>query len=69
MAAAQGGVCAICGNGAEDTQHGLLHVDHCHDKGHVRGLLCSPCNLALGLFRDNPALLRRAAEYLEAPAS
>jgi hypothetical protein len=40
------------------------HLDHCHTSGVVRGLLCTKCNLALGLFEDNPAKLRGAIEYL-----
>jgi hypothetical protein len=66
MLVSQCGVCWICGT---DPGEKPLRVDHCHDKGHVRGLLCDNCNLALGLFKDNPDLLRRAADYLEAPAS
>lgn len=42
-----------------------LAVDHCHTTGAVRDLLCSPCNQGLGLFRDNPQLLRDAADYIE----
>lgn len=42
-----------------------LAVDHCHGTGKVRDLLCSPCNQGLGLFKDNPQLLRLAAEYIE----
>jgi len=40
------------------------HVDHCHDTGVVRGLLCNRCNVSMGRFEDNPILLRRAASYL-----
>lgn len=43
---------------------GLL-VDHCHKHGHVRGLLCRACNTTLGFVKDNPATLRRLADYLE----
>jgi Recombination endonuclease VII len=57
---AQHGACAICGNG----QSGRLHVDHCHDSGSVRGLLCNRCNRAIGLLGDDPAILRRAISYL-----
>ena len=66
---AQGGACAICRASEPGTSHGFWHVDHCHNEGHVRGLLCSTCNTGLGSFRDQPAVLRRAADYLEAAAS
>lgn len=68
MYAAQNGVCAICGQPETMVRHGKvqpLAVDHCHAKGHVRKLLCHECNHGLGKFKDNPELLRRAAEYLE----
>lgn len=61
MLDSQNGGCAICG---KTDKHYRLAVDHCHDKGHVRGLLCADCNRGLGLFKDSPDLLTRAAEYL-----
>lgn len=39
-------------------------IDHCHESGKVRGLLCRPCNSGLGHFKDNPLLLELAAGYL-----
>jgi hypothetical protein len=58
----QGGVCAICRRPSPDGRN--LHVDHAHDSGAVRGLLCHDCNRGLGMFRDNPELLSCAARYL-----
>lgn len=65
----QGGVCAVCGRG-EPAEHGRtgkqfrLAVDHCHETGAVRGLLCQKCNRAIGLFGDDPILIRKAISYL-----
>ena len=65
----QGCVCAICGNPETRTMGtGVikpLSVDHNHETGEVRGLLCDSCNNGLGRFRDNPDLLLRAMEYLD----
>ena len=59
---AQGGVCRIC-RGPEIAGRSLA-VDHDHLSGRVRGLLCGRCNLGLGTFKDDPALLAAAIEYL-----
>lgn len=59
----QKGVCAICG-GLPNKTKGLC-VDHSHENGNIRGLLCGPCNKGLGMFRDNPMNLIRASEYLQ----
>jgi hypothetical protein len=61
LEAGQGGRCAIC---LQRPPSGRLHVDHDHQTGRIRGLLCGSCNKALGLFRDDPARMRRAATYL-----
>lgn len=63
----QGGVCAICKEppSEENTRWGTLHVDHCHTTGAVRGLLCIPCNTALGCVRDDIRRLQSAIKYLE----
>jgi len=62
MLSEQNGLCAICHKRPRvDT---LLVVDHNHDTGSVRGLLCSPCNVGLGCFRDDEHSLLRAIKYL-----
>lgn len=63
LLASQGGVCAICRQLPERGVAGL-HLDHDHETGEVRGIVCQPCNHGLGLFRDDPATLERAAAYL-----
>jgi hypothetical protein len=65
----QNGLCFICKK-QETRKHGNsgktkdLSVDHCHTNGNVRGLLCGSCNTGLGLFNDDPNLLKAAIEYL-----
>jgi Autographiviridae endonuclease VII len=61
MAEEQNGLCAIC----EQPPYRNFDVDHNHQTGVVRQLLCSNCNTALGLLKDNPDILRKAAVYLE----
>jgi len=75
--AAQEGVCAICGSDgramvADNDLRGraprhmpLLFVDHDHATNTTRGLLCNDCNIGLGMFRDNPIILRTAIAYLK----
>jgi hypothetical protein len=57
----QRGGCAICG---KEPGKISLHVDHDHESGEVRGLLCVGCNNALGQFHDDLQLLARASDYL-----
>jgi recombinational DNA repair protein (RecF pathway) len=72
MVRQQGGGCAICGRTSQSKRNSRqkqmsLCIDHCHKTGVIRGVLCDKCNIGLGAFKDNPALLHRAAEYLEKP--
>ena len=60
----QGYCCRICSRHESEVQHGRLCVDHCHDSGKVRGLLCKKCNSAIGLLGENCDILRAAIEYL-----
>jgi hypothetical protein len=55
----QNGLCLGCGQTPKK-----ICVDHCHKTGKVRGLLCSSCNTALGLLRDDPNTLRNLMLYL-----
>jgi len=61
-------VCAICFQPekhlGKDGRVRLLNVDHCHDTGKVRGLLCAACNLGLGNMEDNEQRLFNAIQYL-----
>ncbi|WP_404800888.1 endonuclease VII domain-containing protein [Pseudoblastomonas flavescens] len=61
--------CCLCGGpGFKMADHHRvpLVVDHCHTTGKVRGLLCHNCNRALGLLQDDPEVMVKAAEYIEA---
>jgi hypothetical protein len=57
----QGGKCGICGSVSNGKR---LAIDHDHETGRVRGLLCQQCNTALGLFKDQVELLKKAIDYL-----
>lgn len=57
----QGGTCAICGTPPAAKR---LAIDHCHDTGEIRGLLCAGCNLAIGRLGDNAEGVQRALDYL-----
>ena len=59
---AQGGGCAICGRG--EPEGASLHVDHDHESGRVRALLCVRCNNGIALFDEDPDVLRLAADYV-----
>ena len=63
LSALQDHKCSICSR--ENKVHENLVVDHNHDTGEIRGLLCSSCNTALGHAGDSPERLRKLASYLE----
>lgn len=69
MAEEQGDRCASCGRPETAIgRHGevrRLAVDHNHETGEVRRLLCSACNTALGIMDDDPEMLRWLADYIE----
>lgn len=72
MLAEQGGRCAICREyptkrNTRAHWDGKLCVDHDHETGRIRGLLCNDCNLVAG-YGKSPVVLRAAANYLEARA-
>ena len=58
LKAKQNNKCALCLKEKE------LFVDHCHDTGNVRGLLCRECNTSLGKFHDDVNILTRAIDYI-----
>lgn len=62
LLAMQEGVCAICQQPPKDE---WLHVDHCHNTGDIRGLLCALCNRILGVWKDSPQIAQRSVLYLQ----
>lgn len=65
MVEKQHGRCGICGEVPTEGWRRALAVDHCHSSGKVRALLCQPCNMGLGAFKDRCDLLESAIEYLK----
>lgn len=63
MLALQNGVCAICANTCNTGRN--LAIDHNHETGAIRGLLCTKCNQGIGQFNENKELFFKAVEYLE----
>lgn len=57
----QGNRCACCDRDFNAARRAM--IDHCHDTGVVRALLCNDCNTTLGRFADQQSLLRRLCEY------
>ena len=61
----QEGKCAICEATEGNSKDWNFAVDHDHETGKIRGLLCNNCNRGLGLLQDSEELLRKAAKYVE----
>lgn len=62
---AQNGKCAICAGARLSTGKFRLHIDHCHDTGIIRGLLCHNCNVGIGNLRHDENIMHRAIDYLK----
>lgn len=62
----QGNACAVCRRDAGAVQR--LHVDHAHETGEIRGLLCGPCNRALGMLGEDPSRMVALARYIRRSA-
>ena len=65
----QRGRCAVCritiSLTDKDNSHTVACVDHDHEIGHIRGLLCNHCNRAIGLLKDDSSIAMRMVNYLE----
>jgi hypothetical protein len=66
MWTAQRGLCRVCSVPLHRTGMSSCNIDHCHETGRVRGLLCRACNRGIGLLGDDPLRLELAARYLRA---
>jgi hypothetical protein len=64
MLTIQDGCCAICASIEARAQGGNFNVDHDHETGKIRALLCDNCNRGIGVFKDNPNYLIAAAHYI-----
>ena len=65
MLVSQNGLCALCGTPAIESSHRRLQVDHDHETGKVRGLLCGNCNAFIGMADDSIEKLLNGVEYLK----
>lgn len=63
LLAAQEGKCPVCDECLPNEPH-LIHIDHSHATGKVRGILCRLCNIGLGYFQDDTARMERAIQYV-----
>ncbi len=61
----QDGRCGICRKRLRSDRYKAFCVDHCHSTGKIRGLLCTNCNTAVGLLKDDPELMSQAARWVK----
>lgn len=64
MFASQNFCCAICKETNPRSKHGRWYIDHCHQTDKIRGLLCNPCNAALGMIRESLSTLESMRDYI-----
>lgn len=64
MLAAQDGVCACCRTSDPGGGRSNFCVDHCHETGRIRGVLCNTCNTAIGMLGDTVESIDRVAAYM-----
>ena len=64
MVEAQDGCCAACGDKLPEKTNNQ-HIDHDHATGHVRGILCRGCNVAVGMLQDSSLRARKLAAYID----
>jgi len=61
----QNNQCAICHVDFKELERKRIHIDHCHDTGKVRGILCHQCNIMIGFSRNDVNILKKAIKYLK----
>ncbi len=64
MFAAQDSRCAVCRAAEPGSKLNRWHVDHCHDTGTVRGILCAQCNVMIAMSREDSSILEAGIRYL-----
>ena len=62
MKDSQNNCCAICNDSFNNVAD---HIDHCHNSGKVRALLCHHCNTGLGLLKENTYIMKKMIDYVE----
>lgn len=65
MLQSQNHSCYTCGKHKDDVGSKGLCIDHCHETNTVRGLLCGPCNTALGLLKEDIEIMKKLINYVE----